>query len=110
MGDVDLLITATVERCDVMAILKKGSRARLTGRRLHADTYVDAEGFEYDLHWYLLPELTFAGSSAGLWQRAQPMDFVRFMVRLWNLRGGREVPRAALARIVSKLKAGLQPS
>ena len=78
MGDVDLLIAEGAARAEVMAILRgdgrtDGRRMRFAGRSLHADTYVDADGFEYDLHWHLLPEIAYAGSTRGLWQRAQPI-------------------------------------
>jgi hypothetical protein len=43
----------------------------LKNRSLHADTYLDRDGFEYDLHWYLVPELAVSGWSRGLWDRAQ---------------------------------------
>jgi hypothetical protein len=71
MGDVDLLIGESVSRRQVEDFLTGSGRARLRDRNLHADTYVDGDGFEYDVHWHLVPELAVAGSSRELWERAQ---------------------------------------
>ncbi len=70
MGDFDLMVGESFSRRQIEAILAEGGRARLKTRSLHADTYVDPEGFEYDLHWYLVPELAIAGQSRGLFARA----------------------------------------
>jgi hypothetical protein len=74
MGDFDILIEESVQRRRIEEILTDTGRARLKNRNLHADTYADRDGFEYDLHWYLLPELAVPGWSAGLWQRAQSLS------------------------------------
>jgi Uncharacterised nucleotidyltransferase len=71
MGDFDLLIDESHDRGEVETILAEGGQARLRSRSLHADTYVDRDGFEYDLHWYLVPELAVAGQSHALWTRAR---------------------------------------
>jgi hypothetical protein len=47
---------------------------QVRNRALHADTYTDGAGFAYDVHWHLLPELAFAGSSRSLWRAAEPID------------------------------------
>ncbi len=69
MGDFDLMIEESVSRRDVEAILE--GHARIRNRSLHADTYVDRDGFEYDLHWYLTAELAVKGQSRGFWNRAR---------------------------------------
>jgi hypothetical protein len=74
MGDFDILIGEPASRRQVEEILLGSGRARLKNRSLHADTYTDRDGFEYDLHWYLLPELAVAGWSRGLWTRAQDIS------------------------------------
>ena len=71
MGDFDILIGESTPRRQIEEILVGTGRARLRNRSLHADTYADRDGFEYDLHWYLLPELAVPGWSRGLWMRAQ---------------------------------------
>jgi hypothetical protein len=70
MGDFDLLIEDSHPRRDVEAILAEGCGATLRNRNLHADTYLDADGFEYDLHWYLVPELAIPGQAQPLWSSA----------------------------------------
>jgi hypothetical protein len=70
MGDFDVMIDESFSRRQIEAILAEGGGARLRTRSLHADTYVDSDGFEYDLHWHLVPELAIAGQSRGLWSRA----------------------------------------
>jgi len=71
MGDFDILISESASRRRVEEIMERGGRATLKNRNLHADTYFDRDGFEYDLHWYLVPELAVPGWSRGLWDRAQ---------------------------------------
>ncbi len=74
MGDFDILIEESAPRRRIEEILADAGRARLKNRSLHADTYADRDGFEYDLHWYLLPELAVPGGSGALWQRAQNLS------------------------------------
>jgi hypothetical protein len=74
MGDFDILIGESTSRRQVEEILVATGRARLRSRNLHADTYVDRDGFEYDLHWYLVPELAVPGWGRGLWARAQEVS------------------------------------
>jgi hypothetical protein len=71
MGDFDLLIEESMPRREVGAILADGVAARAKSRSLHADTYVDRDRFEYDLHWYLMPELAVGGQSRPFWAGAQ---------------------------------------
>jgi hypothetical protein len=71
MGDFDILIAESLSRRRVEEIMAETGRATLKNRSLHADTYLDRDGFEYDLHWYLVPELAVLGWSRGLWDRAQ---------------------------------------
>jgi hypothetical protein len=73
IASAGLLIGESIDRGTIAAILTRASGMRLTGRALHADTYADADDFQFDLHWHLSPELAYAGSSRGLWQRAQPI-------------------------------------
>jgi putative nucleotidyltransferase-like protein len=74
MGDFDILIEESVPRRGIEGILADTGRAQLKNRSLHADTYTDSDGFEYDLHWYLLPELAVPGWSGELWARAQSLS------------------------------------
>ena len=71
MGDFDILIGESTPRRHIEQILAETGRARLKNRNLHADTYADRDGFEYDLHWYLVPELAVPGWGRGLWQCPQ---------------------------------------
>ncbi len=70
MGDFDLLVAESLSRREIEAILAENCRATLRNRNLHADTYLDADGFEYDLHWYLVPELAIPGQAQALWSSA----------------------------------------
>jgi hypothetical protein len=74
MADFDLLIPEEAAPTEIAAILAAAGKATLRHRSLHADTYVDADGFEYDLHRHLQPELAYPGSSRTLWQRALPIE------------------------------------
>lgn len=71
MGDFDILIGESTPRRRIEEIVAGAGRMQLRNRSLHADTYVDRDGFEYDLHRYLLPELAVPGWTRGLWARAQ---------------------------------------
>lgn len=70
MGDFDILVDESLPRREVEAVLAEDCRATLKNRSLHADTYLDPDGFEYDLHWYLVPELAIPGQAKALWSRA----------------------------------------
>jgi hypothetical protein len=70
MGDFDLLLRDRAEAMAVHGIATAKQGLRLRDRALHAHTYLDRDGFEYDLHWHLLPELAYEGSEGALWARA----------------------------------------
>jgi hypothetical protein len=71
MGDFDILVPLATPPAKVQALLTAGGSMRLRERALHAHTYLDGDSFEYDIHWHLLPELAYAGSSRRLWERAE---------------------------------------
>src|SRR5262249_27852921 len=73
MGDFDLLLHETVPRGHVEEIMTGKASMRLKNRSLHADTYIDRDDFEYDLHRHLLPELAVPGWGREFWSRAQPV-------------------------------------
>lgn len=70
MGDFDLLLRDRAEATAVHGIATVKRGLRLRDRALHAHTYLDSDGFEYDLHWHLLPELAYEGSERALWARS----------------------------------------
>ena len=70
MGDFDILLPERAASATVQAIATAEQGLRLRDRALHAHTYLDHNGFEYDLHWHLLPELAYEGSARALWARA----------------------------------------
>jgi len=73
MGDFDLLLSDRTPAARVQALMTGRQAMSLRDRALHAHTYLDRDGFEYDIHWHLLPELAYAGSSMSLWRRAEFM-------------------------------------
>ena len=71
MGDFDLLFHDSTPRGRIEEIMTGPAGMRLKNRSLHADTYIDRDDFEYDMHRYLLPELAVSGWGRELWARAQ---------------------------------------
>ena len=77
MGDIDILVPDKTAPESVHAVMKAGKAMNLRDRALHAHTYLDRDGLEYDIHWHLLPELAYAGSSRTLWERAETIPLER---------------------------------
>jgi hypothetical protein len=71
MGDFDLLLAEATPAAKVEAILMASGGMTLRNRSLHAHTFADRDGFEYDVHWHLQQELAFPGSSQPFWDRAE---------------------------------------
>jgi hypothetical protein len=74
MGDVDIMVPEGTPPVAVERLLRGELGMKLRNRALHAHTYLDGAGFEYDIHWYLLPELAFAGSTRSFWESAEPIE------------------------------------
>ena len=74
MGDFDILVPEATPPAAVQALLTADGGLRLRERALHAHAYRDRGGFECDIHWHLMPELSYGGSGAPLWERAEPME------------------------------------
>jgi hypothetical protein len=75
MSDVDLMVAPSASPRSWQDIVTADTAMRLRGRALHADTYLDRDGIEYDIHRFLLPELAFGDAGRRLWQRAEPLRF-----------------------------------
>jgi hypothetical protein len=74
MGDVDIMVPEGTLPAAVERLLKVELGMTLRDRALHAHTYLDGDGFEYDVHWHLLPELAYPGSSRSFWDYASPIE------------------------------------
>jgi Uncharacterised nucleotidyltransferase len=77
MSDIDLMVAPSASPRTMEDVVTADTAMRLRGRALHADTYLDREGIEYDIHRYLLPELAFDDAGRALWKRAEPLQFGR---------------------------------
>jgi hypothetical protein len=74
MVDFDLMVPEATPHCLVEDLLTADGGMQLRERALHAHTYLDRDGLQYDIHWHLLPELAYRGSSRRLWDRAVPLQ------------------------------------
>ncbi len=72
--DIDVMVPEATPSSAIERLFKTELGMQLRKHALHADTYVDGGGFEHNVHWHLLRELAFAGSSRSLWQSAKPIE------------------------------------
>lgn len=73
MSDFDLLVPEDVN-AQTVADAAAAMGLRPHSRQVHAWTFVDDLGLEFDIHRYLAPSLAYRGSSASLWRSLQPME------------------------------------
>jgi hypothetical protein len=74
MVDFDIMVPESTPPRLVEDLLSANRDMRLRERALHAHTYLDRHGTQYDIHWHLLPELAYKGSSRLLWGRAESLQ------------------------------------
>ncbi|HUA77980.1 MAG TPA: nucleotidyltransferase family protein, partial [Acetobacteraceae bacterium] len=73
MSDFDFMVPASTPQHLVERLLTSDGPMRLRDRALHAHTYLDEHGTQFDIHWHVTPELAYAGFSRRLWERAERM-------------------------------------